>query len=129
LERLLDASHPAPLRLLAADALLMKGPFEPAVAALRDTARMPNREIALMVAQIVQRRLGVDLGINLNQPPELHTRQAADVTRRVIQWAADPSAASPSPDDFPLPGRVSGINPRRSGSLRRPGPGSGIFRR
>jgi hypothetical protein len=56
---------------------------------LRDIARLPNREMALASADALQRRLGVDLGLALGEPlPALHTRQAADVTRRLMRWAA-----------------------------------------
>lgn len=93
LERLIDQSNPAPLRLLAAEALLAEGPQLQAVTALREIARLPNRELALHAAGVVQRRLGIDLGLALGQPlPALHSRQAADVTRRLMKWAADQSA-------------------------------------
>jgi hypothetical protein len=56
---------------------------------------MPNREIALGIAQVVQRRLGVDLGLPRNQPlPPLHSREAAEVARRVLVWAAHQDVAS-----------------------------------
>jgi hypothetical protein len=59
-----------------------------AVGALREVARLPNREIAISTAEVVQRRLGVDLGLNLGQPlPAIQSRQAAEVTRRVMTWA------------------------------------------
>ena len=59
--------------------------------ALRDLARLPNREIALETADVVQRRLGVDLGLALGEPPPPnHSRQAAEVTRRLMQWALLP---------------------------------------
>ena len=55
---------------------------------LHQVARQPNRELALQAAIIVQKYLQVDLGLAIGQPPPaLHTRQAAEVTRRVIQWA------------------------------------------
>jgi hypothetical protein len=92
LERLLDSANPAPLRLTAAETLLAEhadGPLHgAAAAALRDLARLPNREIALATADVIQRRLGVDLGMGLGQPlPAVHSRQAAEVTRRVMRWA------------------------------------------
>jgi hypothetical protein len=88
LRRLLDPTSPAPLRLLAADTLLTDGPHQQALNALYEVARLPNREIALATADIVQRRLGTDLGLSPNQPlPPLHSRQAAEVTRRVMAWA------------------------------------------
>jgi hypothetical protein len=38
---------------------------------------------------VIQRRLGVDLGLALGQPlPALHTRPATDIARRVMHWAA-----------------------------------------
>jgi hypothetical protein len=94
LEHLLDVSNPAPLRLIAVETLLSEhdddGPLRgTAVTTLRDLARLPNREIALATADVIQRRLGVDLGMGLGQPlPPIHTRQAAEVTRRVMLWAA-----------------------------------------
>jgi hypothetical protein len=89
LEGMLAPANPAPLRLLAVEALLADGqPHPTAVAALRDLARLPNREIALEAADVVQRRLGVDLGLALAEPPPPnHSRQAAEVTRRLMQWA------------------------------------------
>src|SRR5262249_379639 len=88
LEGLLEPANPAPLRLLAVEALLTDGEPHPAsLAALRDLARLPHREIALQTADVVQRRLGVDLGLALGEPlPPNHTRQAVQVTRRLMQW-------------------------------------------
>jgi hypothetical protein len=88
-EKLIDPMNPAPLRLLACEGLLATGNHPGAVVALRDVARMPNRELALATADVVQRRLGVDLGLAIGQPlPQLNSRQAAEVTRRVMKWAA-----------------------------------------
>jgi HEAT repeat protein len=88
LERLLDPANPSSLRLLAVESLLQTGPHPQAIEALREVARHPNRELAMQAALIVQRCLHVDMGLALDQPlPPLHTRQAADVTRRVILWA------------------------------------------
>jgi hypothetical protein len=94
LEKLLDPSNPAPLRLLAAETLLNEENDAHAVAALHDIARLPNREIALATAEVVQRQLGVDLGLPLGQPlPPVHSRQAAEVTRRVMLWATQPEGS------------------------------------
>src|SRR5260370_1806789 len=60
-EKLLDSANPAPLRLIAAEALLAEGKHTGAVTALREVARLPNREIALATAVIVQRRVGTVL--------------------------------------------------------------------
>ena len=90
---MLDPSNPAPLRLIACETILadlsVSGPRRAAAeSALRDLARLPNREIALASADVVQRRLGIDLGMGLGQPlPPIHSRQAADITRRVMHWA------------------------------------------
>jgi hypothetical protein len=88
---LLDPAEPTSLRLLGAEALLLAGRHDRATTALREIARQPNRELAVATASIVQRCLGIDMGLGLNQPlPELHTRQAAEVARRVMLWAHQP---------------------------------------
>jgi HEAT repeat protein len=88
LEKLLDPANPAPLRLNAVEALLHVGDHPGALAALHDLARLPNREIALATAALVQRRLGVEMGLPATgQLPPIHSRQAAEVTRRVLYWA------------------------------------------
>jgi len=110
LERMLDPGNPAPLRMIAIETVLaeqMEGSiYSSAVAALRDLARLPNREIALATADVIQRRLGVDLGLALGQPlPPVHTRQAADVTRRVMAWAAEYDMPANVEDSRPLASR------------------------
>jgi HEAT repeat protein len=95
LRKLLTPSSPAPVRLLAVEALLALGDSSEAVAALHDLARLPNREIALATAEVIQRRLGVDLGLPRAQAlPPIHSRLAAEVARRVLIWA--------SAQDFPM---------------------------
>ena len=80
---------PAPVRLIAVEVLLGQSQCPEALAALHDLARLPNREIALMTADVVQRRLGIDLGLPRNQPaPAVHTRTAAEVARKVLLWAS-----------------------------------------
>jgi hypothetical protein len=103
LEGLLESGNPAPLRLLAVEALLADGnKSSAAVTVLRDLARLPNREIALETADVVQRRLGVDLGLALGEPlPPTYSRQAAEITRRLMQWALLPEGK----------GRRSGLHP------------------
>jgi hypothetical protein len=89
LRKLLEPSMPAPVRLIAVEALLAHGPSPEALGALHDLARLPNREIALATADVVQRRLGIDLGLPRNQaPPPVQSRTAADVARRVLAWAS-----------------------------------------
>lgn len=93
LEKLIDPANPATLRLIACETLLSEEVEEilrdRAVSALRDLARLPNREIALGAADVVQRRLGIDLGLGLGQPlPPVQSRHAAEITRRVMHWAS-----------------------------------------
>ncbi|MFO0810053.1 MAG: hypothetical protein U0746_15640 [Gemmataceae bacterium] len=95
--KLLAPENPAPLRLMAADSLLASGIQTEAVTCLRNLAKLANREIALAVGQIVQRRMSVDLGIDLQHPPAPTTRKAAEITRRVMEWAAE--SATDAPDD------------------------------
>jgi HEAT repeat protein len=103
LEKLLDSANPAPLRLIAVETLLAEhvggALHAAAVATLRDLARLPNREIALATADVIQRRLGVDLGLGIGQPlPPIHTRQAAEVTRRVMAWSMQGETPEPAED-------------------------------
>jgi hypothetical protein len=103
LGHLLAPTNPVPLRLLAADGLLAaRIQTDEAVAALRDIARVPNREIALSTAQLLQRRLGIDLGLVLSEPlPPVMSRRAAEVTRAVMLWALasreEPAEGAPAP--------------------------------
>lgn len=124
LHEMVEGANPGPLRLIAADVMLAdsKDPTFPqprAVAALRDIARLPNREMALAAADVVQRRLGIDMGLALGQPlPPLHSRLAADVTRRLMQWAAqqDANAAravEEEPPAAPEDGGSGELGPRR----------------
>jgi hypothetical protein len=85
---LMATDNPVPVRLVGAEAALAAGPDAKAEAALREIARRPNREIALAVAQIVQRRLGADMGIDLHHVPAPQSRRGAEITRRVMEWAA-----------------------------------------
>jgi hypothetical protein len=88
LQQLLDPATPASLRLVAVESLLSRGPAPGAIAALHELARLPNREIALATADVVQRRLGVELGLNRDQPPPpVQSRHAAEVARRLLLWA------------------------------------------
>jgi hypothetical protein len=115
---LMSSDNPVPVRLVGTEAALAAGPDVKAEKALREIARRPNREIALAVGQIVQRRLGVDLGMDLHHIPPPNSRRAAEITRRVMEWAATvpdrgskPDLSSrpatewdiPSPDEDPPP--------------------------
>ena len=100
LKQLILPSCPAPLRLVGVDALLAVEESGEAIAALHDLARLPNREIALAVAELVHRRLGRNLGLPSNAAlPAIHTRQAAEVARQVMMWASQ----SDHPEEAPQP--------------------------
>ncbi len=88
LRQLIQSSMPAPVRLLAAERLLSIDSSPEAVAALHELARLPNREIALATAEVVQRMLNIDLGVPRDQGlPAVHSTAAADIARRVLSWA------------------------------------------
>jgi hypothetical protein len=111
--KLLDPANPAPIRLTAVEELLSDGPAPEAVAALHELARLPNREIALATADVVQRRLGVDLGLALGEPlPPVQSRQAAEVTRRVMLWAARNDLPGDPGGDPPAEPFASGTSQR-----------------
>lgn len=100
LGRMLDSDQPAPLRLIAAEAVLQQEPDDPnATEVLREVARQPNRELAIAAAVVVQKCLLVDMGLPIGQPaPPPQSKQGAEVTRRVMQWANQkaPTAAPPA---------------------------------
>jgi hypothetical protein len=98
LAELLGPEQPVPLRLLAANETLAAGRDPTAIAALYEIARRPNREIALAVAEVVQRRLGVDLGVRQPLPP-VQSRLAAEIARRVMDWATQ----TPPDSDIVIP--------------------------
>jgi HEAT repeat protein len=126
---LMATDNPVPVRLVGAEAALAAGPDATAAAALREIARRPNREIALAVAQIVQRRLGVDMGIDLHHVPQAQSRRAAEITRKVMEWAAEepPKKGSkadleprPATDwDMPAPEPPSEDDPQPGPNLSR----------
>ncbi len=88
LEKLLDASNPAPLRQMASELLLQSGWNTPAVSCLREIAKLPNRELALDTARIIQTCLNVDMGLAVGQaPPPPNSAKAAEIVRRLTLWA------------------------------------------
>ncbi len=90
LRQLMDSANPSPLRLIAAEALMEQGHSAEATAALHELGRMPNREIALGIAQVAQRRLGVNFGLPRDKPlPPLHSSEAVKVARNVFLWATN----------------------------------------
>ncbi len=85
---LLKPSQPSYLRLLAAGALLRDGDNEATLETLRDVARVPNREIALQVASILQKVLRIDMGLPIGgKLPKPHSKAAAEIARRVVDWS------------------------------------------
>jgi HEAT repeat protein len=123
LRKLIDPATPAPVRLIAVEALLQGGDCPEAVAALHELARLPNREIALATADVVQRRLGIDLGLpRAGGPPPVHSRAAAEVARRLQWWATQqevsepPPAPAAPPAPAPAPSPVPGLPRGRSSS-------------
>jgi HEAT repeat protein len=104
LRKLLDPSTPAPVRLIAVEALLSQSDCPEARVALQELARLPNREIALATADVVQRRLGFDLGLpRTGNPPPVHSRAAAEIARRLLWWASQQEYAEPAPPPSPVP--------------------------
>ena len=89
LRKLLEPSAPAPVRLMAAEVLMAEGSSPEAVTALYDLARLPNREIALAVAEVVQRRLGVDMGLTARPSDSARAEPyggRGDATRAGVGW-------------------------------------------
>src|SRR5262245_17110224 len=104
--RLVGPGSPTMLRVIAAGALLSQGNDEQAVEALRQAARQPNREIALAAAGTIQRFLGVDMGLPVGgQLPPSNSREATEVTRKVLTWASDPGpqTETETPADAVIP--------------------------
>lgn len=104
MEKLLNAGNPVPLRQMAAETLLTRtGRHPEALAALREIAKLGNRELALDTARIVQHCLNIDLGIAIGQPmPHPASPRAADITRKLLQWAMQ---SEPSQNAIDLGGR------------------------
>ena len=106
--KLLGSGQPTMLRVIAAGALLSQHEDARAVEVLRDAAQQPNREIALVAAGIIQKYLGVDMGLPVGEElPNPNSRLAAEVTRRLIQWSVGEIAeAIPEPpsEGIPVPG-------------------------
>ena len=100
--RLLGPGIPTMLRVIAAGTILGHQSDPRAVQILREAVKMPNREIALAAAAVVQKYLAVDLGLPVgSEMPAANSREAAEVTRRVLQWASAKSAdqAAETPPD------------------------------
>jgi len=102
LDRMTDIDQPGALRILAAEMLLTWNPTNPdAIDVLRGLGRQPNRETALVIARLVQQYLRHDLGLPAG-PVATNSKVAAEVARRVLQWATGRPNAAPEP----VPGSV-----------------------
>ena len=104
--RLLGPGNPTMLRVQAAGAVLSRHGDPRAVEVLREAARQPNREIALVAAAIVQKYLSVDMGLPVGADlPAINSREAADITRRVLKWATEPGSqfGVETPSDAVIP--------------------------
>ncbi len=104
--RLLGPASPTMLRVLAAGAILHDHTDADAVEVLREAAQQPNREITLAAAQLVQKYLGVDMGLTVGgQLPATNSREAAEIARRVQKWSSDPGpqADADTPADASVP--------------------------
>lgn len=87
LNHMLSSEYPGPLRLMAAEQVLSVEPrSRAALETLRSLARQPNRELALATADVVQRCLGVDLGLPTGPMPPSASKLAADISRSLLAW-------------------------------------------
>ncbi len=124
LDRLTNLNQPAPMRLFAAELMLSLNPNDPdGVDVLRGLARQPNRELALSIAGVLQKMLGLQLGLPAGdvQP---QSKQAADVARRVLAWANGGTIEPQNPTPGSRPGLKPGSRPRSPGLGSRPGMGA-----
>jgi len=102
--RLIGPTSPTMLRVIAAGSLLSERSNPEAIGVLRAAAKQPNREIALAAAGMIQRFLGVDMGLPVGRPlPAANTREAAEVTRKVLSWASDAETHTETPPDSVVP--------------------------
>jgi hypothetical protein len=93
LDRMTDIDQPGAIRILAAEMLLAWDPTNPdAIDVLRGLGRQPNRETALVIARLVQQYLRHDLGLPTG-PVATNSKAAAEVARRVLQWATGRATA------------------------------------
>ncbi|MGL4419740.1 MAG: hypothetical protein ACRCZF_03665, partial [Gemmataceae bacterium] len=112
LDRMTNAEQPGPIRLLAAEALLVNNPADSdGIDVLRGLGRQSNREMSLAIARVLQQYLAIDVGL----PPggfAPKSKEAGDVAKRVLAWASSKSAGVATPG-LPLPGLIE--NPRPAG--------------
>jgi len=95
LDRMTDIDQPGAVRILAAEMLLAWNPANPdAIDVLRGLGRQPNRETALVIARLVQQYFHLDMGLP-GGAVATNSKAAAEVARRVLQWATGRANATP----------------------------------
>ena len=111
LDRMTDSDQPGPLRVLAAEILLGWNPSNAdAIDVLRGLGRQANRETALVIARLLQTYLRVEVGLPSAGLP-VGSKHAAEVARRVFQWATARQGAAGQPVAV---ARLSGLRPTES---------------
>ena len=110
LDRLTNLDQPGPMRLFAAELMLRINPHDPTASTSRGLARQPNREMAVQIASVLQNVLSSTRLPEGDLPPST-SKEAADISRRVLSWAsgADPDVLRPTPG--PRPG-LKGVSHR-----------------
>ncbi len=92
LDRMTDIDQPGPLRIMAAEMLLAWNPTNPdAIDVLKGLGRQSNRDTALAIARLLQKYLKMDMGIP-DGTLTANSKPAAEVAKRVFQWATGKSA-------------------------------------
>ena len=135
LDRMSDLDQPGPLRLVAAEVLLESDPNDPtAIEVLRGLGRQPNRETALTIAWLLQRYLGLDMGLPADGSLMPHSKAGMDAAKRVLQWATSRPGETPlariGPTAMPRPHSVPSLSGLKGTRLRPYPPehgGSGSF--
>lgn len=108
LDRMTNLDQPGPMRLFAAEVMLLTNPNDPdGVDVLRGLARQPNRELAVQIGGILQNVLGMEIGLPAgDELPAPNSKAAADIARRVLAWA---NGATPEMIRPTAPGQQTGI--------------------
>ncbi|HUR54483.1 MAG TPA: HEAT repeat domain-containing protein [Gemmataceae bacterium] len=119
LDRLTNLDQPGPIRLFAAEVMLMANPHDPdGLDVLRGLARQPNRELAVQIAGILQNILGLELGLPPGELPAHTSKVAAEVARRVLLWANGATPDMIRPPAGPMGGLKPGSRPPFAGLQR-----------
>ena len=128
LDRMSDVDQPGPVRLVAAEALLDADPNDPtATEVLRGLGRQPNRETAVTIAWLLQKYLGMDMGLPPDERVSASGKAAAEIANRVLQWASSnrgsetPRHGVPAAFGLPRPQSSPTMSGLKATSIR-PGP-------